>query len=187
MATTEVLGQVASRMLKGIMIHSQLADYYGFLGLKGYQRCHTYRYFDESKSYRNISDYCLSHCNKIITEPSFDNPKIIPADWGQYYRQQVTPEIRKNSIKIGFDKWVDWEVETKKTYEQYYMSLLNSNEIATAIEIQKLIEDVTYELTIAVQDKLELEAIDYDITTIIQEQDSIYKKYNKMLKDVELC
>ena len=94
MVSTEVLGQVAARMLKGIMTHSQLADYYGFLGLEGYQKCHTYRYYDESKSYRNISDYCLSHCNKILTEPSFDNPKIIPADWGQYYRQQVTPEIR---------------------------------------------------------------------------------------------
>lgn len=187
MAAIEILSRIAERMLKGIMIHSQFADYYGFLGLEGYQKCHTYRYFDESKSYRDLSDFCLKHCNKILTEPSFDNPRIIPEDWKQYYRQQVNSEVRLSAIKVGIDKWIEWELETKKLYEQCYNSLISENEISIAFEIEKLIKEVSIELINAEQEKIELEIINYDMPSILQEQKELCKLYNKKLKEIKLC
>ena len=44
MTIKEIYAQIAEHMIKGMMIHEQLANYYDFLGLKGYKRCHEYHY-----------------------------------------------------------------------------------------------------------------------------------------------
>jgi hypothetical protein len=60
-------------------------------------------------------------------------------------------------------------------------------EVAGAEELKKYITDVDYELAEAEEMHLELAAIDFDIDDIIVEQDVIYKKYKKKLKEIKLC
>ena len=183
----EIFSLIAARMVEGLMIHSQMSDYFCFLGLEGYAKCHKYHYFEENCNYRKISYYYLTHYNQIITERPFSNPNIIPADWYKYKRQNVDMAVRKASIKAGFEKWVKWEKESKKVYETYYQELIKLNEIAAATELQKYIVDVDYELSDAEEKLLTLTAIDFDISDIIAEQDKLAKKYKKELKEIELC
>ena len=58
-----------SHLLKGLMFHEELANYFAFLSLEGYSCCHEYRYEDESRSYRELNKYYrekLDFCNQII-------------------------------------------------------------------------------------------------------------------------
>jgi len=186
MTTSDIFSQIAQRMIEGLMTHSQLSDYYGFLGLEGYQECHKYRYFEENGNYKKIADYYLKHYNKLLIDQPFNNPDVIPSDWFKYTRQQVGPDVRRPAIQLGFEKWVKWEKDTKKIYEQYYQELINLNEVAAAIELKKYIADVDKELADARQEHLELEAIDYNISDIMLAQDDIKKKYKKKLKEIKL-
>lgn len=68
-----------------------------------------------------------------------------------------------------------------------YQSLTQSGEDAAAAFILDFIKDVDYELAEAEQKLLELEAIDYDITNIIEEQERVKKKYRNKLKEISLC
>lgn len=186
MTVEEIFSQLAAHMIKGLMIHSQMSDYFGFLGLKGYQECHKYHYFEENANYRAINKYYLYHYNKLIPETRIDNPNIIPDSWYRYTRQDVNSTTRKNAIENGFNEWINWEKDTKKLYEQMYNELLSIGEVCAAYQIGKCIDDVDNELAYAEQKVLELKSIDYDIGIIIEEQKQVEKECKKKLKEIEL-
>lgn len=186
MTVEEIFSQVSQNMVKGLMIHSQLADYFGFLGFEGYQKCHLYHYFEESKNYKDLGNYYLKHFNKLLAEDHIDNPNIIPNDWVQYSRQQVNSKIRQNALQAGLEKWVNWEKDTKGLYQQLYNTLISLGEIAAADELNKIIKDVDYELAGAEQELLELNAINFSVVDVMMYQDDMTKRYTKKLKEIEL-
>lgn len=185
MTVDEIFSALSEHMIEGLMIHSQFSDYFGFLGLDGYQMCHKYHYFEENNNYKKLSNYYLHHYNKIIKETPFKNPEIIPSSWYQYTRHDVNTTTRKNAIQAAMERWVNWERDTKKLYEELYQELIKLNEIASANEICKYIKDVDDELAKACQKHIELIADDYDISDIIVEQEQLVKRYKKKLKEID--
>ena len=186
MTVEEVFSRVGKYMIEGVMIHSQLADYYNFLGLKGYAKCHEYHFVSENCNFRKLSLYYIKHFNKLLPELPNDNPNVIPSAWFKYLRQDVDANTRKTAIQGGIEKWVNWEYNTKMFYQNMYNELINLHEIAAAAELKKYISDVDYELAYAQQKHLEDKAIDYDIFDIIAKQENVYKKYTKKIKEIEL-
>ena len=123
---------------------------------------------------------------QFLKEIPVNNPNVIPESWYQYSRQDVNPATRASSIQLGMDKWIDWEKRTKVLYEQLYIEAININDIALSIKIKDLIKDVDKELAEACQKRLEMKAIEFNISDLLQDQRSVYKKYNKKLKELSL-
>lgn len=186
MTIEEVFSQVSKHMIEGIMTHAQLADYYNFLGLKGYSKCHEYHFLSENFNFRKLSWYYLKHFNKLIPELPNDNPNIIPSTWFKYLRQDVDANTRKTALQGGVEKWVTWEYNTKAFYQNMYNELINMREVAAAEELKKYIIDVDDELAHAQQRHLEDSSIDFDIFDIIAKQEELYKKYCKKIKELEI-
>ena len=61
MTVQEVFSNLGQRMVEGLMTHSQMVDYFNFLGLKGYAKCHKYHYFEENANYKRVGDYFIKH------------------------------------------------------------------------------------------------------------------------------
>ena len=181
MEVNEIFKTLSAHFIKGMMIHDAMANYYDFLSLRGYKRCHEYHFKKESCSYRKLNRYYLNHYNKLIEEERVDDPNIIPESWYKYSRTDVDMQTKKNAIKSGIQKWVSWERETKEKLQDAYIELLDKNEIATAMFIKKFIKDVDCELKYAERKHLDLMAVDYDMTYIIGEQKVIHDKYKAML------
>ena len=186
MTVQEVFSNLGQRMVEGLMTHSQMVDYFNFLGLKGYAKCHKYHYFEENANYKRVGDYFIKHYNKLILDLPVDNPHVIPEPWFQHSRPDVSKETRKTYIKAGWEKWVAWEKESKAFYEKMYQELMNMGEVAAAAYVGTVVDDVSDELAAAEQKWLELSAIDYDIVSIMEEQQSYCNKYNKKLKEIKL-
>ena len=51
MTVEQIFSEIINHMVKGLMVHEHLANYYDFLGLQGYRQCHEYHYKEESCSY----------------------------------------------------------------------------------------------------------------------------------------
>lgn len=183
MKTEEIFKQIFTRMIKGLMVHEQFANYYDFLGLQGYRRCHEYHYVKENESYRKLSHYYIKKYNMLMIETSFDNPKIIPDGWYGYYRQDVDIKTKRQAVKDGLEKWVKWEKETCKLYQDMYKELINIGEVGAAAKICELIQDVEEELQIVEKYHLNKIAVDYDMTVIIEEQKPLHCKYKQMIKE----
>ena len=162
-----------------MMVHEQFANYYDFLGLYGYKACHEYHYIEETLSYRDICGYFINHYNKLIPDAPIENPNIIPASWHNYKRQDVDPNTKRNAVKTGLQTWRDWELGTKKLYEQMYKELMDLNEVASACKVKELIMDVDGELVNIGCYLLNKEAVNYDIGHIIGEQEKKRKEYQR--------
>lgn len=184
MTIEEISGLIAQKMLQGTMIHQQLINYYNFLGLKGYKKCHQYHYYEESCAYIHFMCYFINHYNKLIPKYSFDSltaPSIIPDNWYNYNREDVDINTKRNAVKNGLQKWISWEKDVKHFLQEMYTQLININEVALAIILQKNIQDVDKELKHAQLKYLEVKAIDFDMTVIISEQECLKQKYKKKI------
>ena len=184
MELKEIYSRLSEHMIKGMMIHEQMANYYGFLGLDGYRRCHEYHFLAETKNYRKLNGYFIHHHNMLILETRFDSPEIIPESWYDHTRQDVDAGTKKNAVKNGLEKWVSWEKDTKHLYEDMYKELMDIGEVASACFIKCFIADVDKELKKAEKYHLNKEALGYDIHAIISDQDKMHDKYKKKCKKV---
>lgn len=182
MTVDEIFSELSSHMIKGLMIHDQMSDYYDFLSLRGYKRCHEYHYKTEMCSYRKLHRYFINHFGKLIEERRIDDPETIPSSWYRYNRSEVDANTKRTAVKNGIEKWVSWEKETKQLYEKAYRELMQANEEAAAIFLQHFVEYVDCELKYAERKKIELEAVDYSLAFIIGEQTKLHDKYKGKMK-----
>lgn len=182
MTVEEIFKSLSSHMIKGVMIHEQMADYYDFLNLHGYKRMHEYHMHCEMKSLRKLHRYFINHYNRLIEEGSFDNPDIIPSSWYRYTRQEVDTGTKRTAVKNGIEKWVSWEEETKDLYEKMYNELIALGEVAAAKKICCLIHDVDCELKWAQRKHIDLVASDYSISFILGCQDRLHDWYLEKMK-----
>lgn len=182
MTVDEIFTELASHMIKGMMIHEQLANYYDFLGLEGYRMCHEYHFKHETCNYRKLCHYYITHYNKLISDERIEDPKVVPDSWYKYSRSDVDMATKKTSVKTGLTKWVTWESETKKLYEKAYKDLMELGEVAGALYIQEFVCDVDHELKKAKQYWLDKEAVSYDMEVIMSEQKSKHKKYKEKIE-----
>lgn len=179
MEVHEVFKLLAEHMLKGTMLHQELANYYDFLGLSGYKRCHEYHFLKEMLDYRKLQRYYINHFNKLIPESVPKPEEVIPSTWFSVERGQVDAATRQAAIKSGLEKWVKWQRDTKKYYQDMYAALMDENQVAAALFIQELIEDVSCELKKAQRYWLNKKAISYSMDVIISEQKEYHEKYKK--------
>lgn len=186
MTVEEIFNQLAQHMVKGLMIHSQMADYFNFLGFRGFKKCHEYHFFEENCNYKRIVNYYIKHYNKLVTDLPVDSPEIIPKDWYKYNRFDVTIAIKRNSVQAGFDKWLEWEKETKAVLQRSYKELIDLGETASAIELERYIKDVDREIIDAEKVILEFKSRDYNMSDIMDMQNAWYKKYEKKMKGLRV-
>lgn len=185
-ATEATFSKISEHMIKGIMFHDQLANYYAFLGLRGFQKEQEYRFYDEVSSFRRLSRYYVSHYNRLIAEPKFEAPTVIPSGWHGRERQEVDSSTRRNAIDSGYAQWIKWERETKALYEQAASDLYMDGAVAGSLAVEKLVSDVDHELAEAEQEQIALEAIGYDMTEIIDKQKALRDKYKQKVKEMRL-
>lgn len=177
MTVEEIFSKIIAHMIRGMMVHDQLSDYYRFLGMPGYARFHEKQYEDESDGYVMLKKYFIDHYNRLVPEVPIENPNVIPNTWYQYKRQDVDVNTKKNGVKDGLNKWIAWEKETKTLYETMFKELMNLNEVAAALFLKDYVLDVDRELKKAEKYQLNKKANDYSMDAIMSEQRKMYDKY----------
>ena len=133
MTAEQIYKTLSQRMLSGIMLHSDMVDYYKFLSLDGYAKFHEYRMIDESKAYRKLRKKYLCVYDKLIHDVEFPKEQTIPDGWYAHVRQDVNIATIKEAIGDGLSTWIDHETETKKIYEEMATELRNIGDIESAI------------------------------------------------------
>ena len=184
MTTEEIFSNLYSHMKKGTKIHSKISEAFGFLNLRGYQRCHEYHYYEEDHHCNYLYNFYLKNYCKLLPEKAFEEVKIYPVTWHKYSKQEVDTKTKREAIQMLIKKWIEWEQEAKELFEVSYKQLQELNEFYAANIINTFIIDTGAELIEAKEELINLESINYDLPTIIIEQDSLYKLYKKKIKRI---
>lgn len=181
MTVEEIFIKLAQHMEEGTCFHKTLAQAYDFLGLYGFAKCHVYHWIEEAKGYECLLHYYSTHYHKLLNLAPVAKPDIIPTTWYKYDTMAVDTNTKRQSTQMMMKKWVDWERETKKLYQDMYKELCELGEVAAAMKVKCYICAVDEELKHAEKKLIKLETIDYNINTIISWQQSMYKKYKKQI------
>ena len=189
MKINELYTEVSNHLLQGIMNHEQLSNFYDYLGLTGYAKCHEYHYLSESCNYRKLQKWYIDMYDKVIPESKIENESIIPNTWYTEIKQNTTFENRQDYIKFGFEFWINWEESTKKLFERACRDCLDMGELSSIFIFAELLNDVNAELKEAKKNEMERIATDFDINEIVEEQKSFEKKYKKLIEKIgeSLC
>ena len=169
-------------MRKGIELHDNLATAFCFLNLSGYSKFQEYRFYEESKEYRKLLEFFTTTFNKIIPYKTHNAIEIIPQNWYKHERGEVDANTKRLAIRDLTKTWIEWEKETKTLLETDYKELEALNEVYAMLKIAEILKDVSEELQQAEEKFYNLETFGYDIVSIIEEQQAIYKKYKKKIR-----
>lgn len=184
MTNEEIFSLLDSHMIKGMMFHQQMKDYFDFLNMRGYKLLHEYRFFEESKELQDLHSYYISTYCKLITQKEVGDPEVIPTNWYRYSKTEIGPGDKYKFVLSGFDKWVKWETDTKKLYKTFYKELNDNGEYATANKILTFICEVNSELALAREMYLKVYDCDGDLDYILSEQMSVEECYRECLHHV---
>lgn len=176
MSTREVFVSLASHMVKGMMTHEQLMNSYLFLGLKGYAHLHEKHYLSETKGYIKLCKYASKHYSILLQAERVEDPKVIPPSWKEATRETVTPDVRRQALEAALTEWINWESEAVEVYSEAFRNLYDMGEIDAAFFVKKFLSDAEKELTFARQELLSKRAMDFDIVSIIEEQEKFQNK-----------
>lgn len=177
MTIEEVFGKLATHMREGVMFHDTMAKAFDFLDLEGFWKLQEHQYREESDGYLTLIHYYTSHYFRIARIGELQPPKVIPDLWFNYSTQAVDNGTKKNAIKELLNKWIIWEKETKKLYEEMYLELTNLREVAAAQFLENFIDDVSEELVYAEKLLIKMETIGYDMIEIISYQEPMLKEF----------
>lgn len=179
-----IFSEINARMIAALMFHDQMADYFDFLGLKGYKRLHEYQYFAESLERKKLNQYHINHHNKLIPDTYTGQVAVIPENWQTANRISVGKSTKQKGIEDGFNQYHDWEAETKSLYEHYSSRLREMGAVADAIMVEKLVEDVDNELKKLERIIVDLISSGYDMVYITESQQCIHDKYKAKMCEI---
>lgn len=180
----DIYSMLNTHMITALMLHDQMADLYDFLNLHGFKRLHEYQHIAESIERRKLKRYVLNHHNMLLMDENVENPKIIPMEWYDYNRFDVTPQVREQSIRKSFQRYREWESNTKEMYASACRAFFEKGRAADAEYVICLLKDVDTELKCLERLELELECCGYDITYILTIQSELHKKYKEKTKEL---
>ena len=171
MAVAETFAQLAKHMVKGLMVHDQMVNYFDFLGLDGFRLEQEKHYREESENYHRLCHFYMTHYGGLINPGEIANPNLIPQSWFKHVRSDVDNSTKRNGIENAFSEWKKWELEARKTYENAYKDLMSLNEVSAALFLVEFMKDVDEELELIDRRILALRSVDYDLVYVNELQD----------------
>lgn len=184
MTAIEILSEIHTHQIKGVMIHDEMATLYDFMALPGYKRCHEYHSLHEFINARSMSRYAVNHLNKMLLDGNHAVTKVTPSSWKTATRYDVGESDRKSWVKEIFKQWKTWEQQTKALYQTKFKDLMALGEVSCANKVNELIKDVDCELKRLEREFLALSTTGFDMLLIEQRQDEIHAKYERMEKEI---
>ena len=180
----EIFSSILSKQIYGLMFHDQMASYFDFLCLNGFNRLHEYQYLDESVNYRKTQRYFINCYNEIVQSNDVKDPEAIPSEWLRHTRHEVTPAVKQRAVKEGFEEYRDWEKHVEECYSAYAKVLYERGMLNDYSFVLGLICDVSKELKKLDRLILKMSSTDYDMTYVEEMQDELHEKYKKKTHEV---
>lgn len=185
----EVFKVIGSRQKSALGFHSQMANLFDFLSLHGFKRLHEYQYMSESAEYRSICRYYINHHNKLIICDLDSDIQVIPQDWVEYTRFDVTPQVRKQAVEKAFKEYRTWESDTKELYSHCTKRLMELGWVSDSLKVGSMVNDVDQELKTLDRLMLRLQVTSYDPIEMADMQDELHEHYRVKTKEigVDIC
>lgn len=97
---------------------------------------------------------------------------------------RVDTATKRMAVRDMFKRWVNWESSTLSSLQAHAQALYSTGDIVCADYIGRMAQDVADELKTATGMMIDLEAVDYDMTAILDRQPALHRKYKHKLQEI---
>ena len=181
----EIFAEVDKHMTTALMFHSQMFDYFNFLGLCGFKKLHEYQYYDESIGKKRLHKTYIKQYNKLIEPTCHDKVDVIPNEWYKHTRMDIDDGVLAKYVRKAWKEYLEWEEQTKCLYECVCCIFLERGELTKHDVIKHYLDDVVCELTEIYKVQECLNNVGFDVVYIMEMQENIYKQYKKKMESLE--
>lgn len=174
--------KLVTHQTEALMFHSEMIEYFTFLGLKGFKRLHEYQYYDESIGRNNLIESYINEFRELIDKPNQINKlNVIPSNlYGVKNTSNISLAL---NVENAWKKYIDWEEGTKKLYTEICVSLLNKGELTKYYLVSEYLKDVQEELieVYDIQSKLANTSVD----AILDLDKELFEIYNEKMTQLK--
>lgn len=171
MNTNEYFSDMILKGKQSLLIHSQMSNYYGFLGLKRHQQIHNFLYWLETKRLMSINEYYLTKYNVPIEEKEISNPNVLPENWTNF--ESVEESKIFDVTKEGFAIMESWDDLRISSLRNLYISLIDKD-LQDSDFVKKILIEVEEEKR-GMKDRYFSDShLDYYISVLLDDQSKIF-------------
>lgn len=179
----ELYSMVDKHMEEALCFHSQLADYFCFLGLQGFKRMAEYQFMKECAALRKLHRRYIDTHHRVLPVEDMEKPHLIPKDWMRYTTHDIDDSVISRFVKMALKEWYEWEKDTKDLYESVCDMLQEAGVHSDYDYVQELIVHAEKECKKIMRLMEKMQGTGYDVTVIHGMQDQYHDKYKKKYKD----
>lgn len=179
----EAYGLLDEQMCKALDFHSQLADYFCFLGLQGFKRMAEFQFMKECAEMRKMHRRYIDHHGKILPVKDVRKSSFIPQSWSQYTTKDIDDSMLSKFTKLALESWHEWEKEGKEIYEDICDMLMDAGLHSDSEYVKDLLEGAEKECKKVMRLIEKLNGTGYDVTSVHGMQDKYHEKYKKKYED----
>lgn len=169
-----------------LAVHRELADVFWFINMPGYALWNEYQYVDENITQRKIKRYTTSTYHTFAPDKLPKNANITEPLLNGKNRKLLKMEDTWKIIKESFRIYQEWEQTSLEKYQRIAAELFAAGEISTFNFVGGIIKDVKAELVYVTDKIIELNAMDWDMSQIIAEQENYYERYSHLISQLYL-
>lgn len=170
MAIQDIFTKLSNRMVGAMMVHTQLTELFTFIDLMSDIEMQKKQLHEETDGLLKLEEYCAQHYHMLITANNPPSIDLLNLKMLKELSNELTPDDHAYLIQYGLKEWIKWEKESKVIYEDAYRNLIDISEIAAADFVMQYIRDVDEELNNAELLYRVRDVIDWDLSTIYNEQ-----------------
>lgn len=187
----EIYQKYVNHQLIGIMLYEELSNCMDFLGFEGYKRKFEYYNIEETVERKHFMRYYINHYSKLLRDEKVNQIEIIPSQYYNYEREDITKEHKMKYLKESLLSVRDYYVDTINYLNEVIKTLANNNAMQDMCIFKNRLECYCQRLKYLDGHLIYLEDINYDINTIktfIQpEMHEEYKEKMKEKYNIDYC
>lgn len=180
----ELMGKINDNYHMAICAHKELADIYDFIGLKGYSLWHEFNYLSEILTQRKIKNYITKTYKILLPDRLPVSADISEKLLSGKNRKELKPEKIFEITKETFRIYLEWEETTLQGYQRAAKQIFDSGDTSTFNFVSKLVKSVKAELDYVTDKAIELTAMDWDMTVIVDEQKTYVERYEYLIDNL---
>ena len=158
-----IMKETYDHIMNGVIMHSNMVDFYDFLHLKGFRKWQEHNVEEEFCHVTEIQHHFIKRHHMMIPpyEEHFTSG-VIPTSWYDHSAIEVTKDDIVREVKRSLHEYLDWERKTQIFLKEKTKELIELDAFAEYMDLRELEENVACEIHYLENLIIELESVGYD-------------------------
>lgn len=179
----QLMSEINNNYLMATCLHKEIADTCWTIYMPGFAMQHEYQYLSESCTQRKLKRYMTSTYHTFAPDKMPARANIAEPLLSGKNRKSLKAEDSYKILREIFRIYQEWEESALQKYQQIASELFSDGEVSAFNFVSdEIIKDVKAELVFVTDMIIGLNAMDWDLPTIFDQQTDYFERFEYLIK-----